>query len=335
MPTRRQLAPPNNNRLRLTTDKFTFMGDFIRDILSQYHHYSPKFSRSSPLPARSVAYALSQGKLRGSARLAQIPFGRLRSFRAGSSQPKTRYSGLQENCAALVYLPISLAVESHLQQPVLGIVPLPTSGTDEIPAPICALTIEIRGHGKRCAATARDEKHAERRDASATAGETPALPFETRVRRAFMILLRLRADVSCACLPARFSCAGAGSHALVDRIARARQSVDGDAGDQAGIRAPFAGAAAPGRASTTVGALAWAGGAGPCVAAPVLRLRGVLGAEASGETAYMHRNPVKRGLVLEPEQWVWNSYRHYAYGEAGRVVVNEPQRAELRVRKIS
>jgi putative transposase len=50
---------------------------------------------------------------------------------------------------------------------------------------------------------------------------------------------------------------------------------------------------------------------------------------------YMHRNPVKRGLVLEPEQWVWSSYRRYAYGEAGRVVVNEPQRAELRVRKIS
>jgi putative transposase len=50
---------------------------------------------------------------------------------------------------------------------------------------------------------------------------------------------------------------------------------------------------------------------------------------------YMHRNPVKRGLVLEPEQWVWSSYRHYAYGEAGRVVVNEPQRAELQVKKIS
>ena len=49
---------------------------------------------------------------------------------------------------------------------------------------------------------------------------------------------------------------------------------------------------------------------------------------------YMHRNPVKRGLVLAPEQWRWSSYRHYAYGEAGLVVVNEPQRAEMRVRKI-
>ena len=50
---------------------------------------------------------------------------------------------------------------------------------------------------------------------------------------------------------------------------------------------------------------------------------------------YMHRNPVKRGLVLEPGQWTWSSYRHYAYGEAGAVAVNEPQRAELTVRKIS
>jgi putative transposase len=50
---------------------------------------------------------------------------------------------------------------------------------------------------------------------------------------------------------------------------------------------------------------------------------------------YMHRNPVKRGLVLEPEEWRWSSFRHYAYAEAGPVVVNEPQKAELRIRKIS
>ena len=50
---------------------------------------------------------------------------------------------------------------------------------------------------------------------------------------------------------------------------------------------------------------------------------------------YMHRNPVKRGLVLEPQQWVWSSYRHYAYGEAGPVLVNEPRKAEMQVRKIS
>ena len=32
---------------------------------------------------------------------------------------------------------------------------------------------------------------------------------------------------------------------------------------------------------------------------------------------YMHRNPVARGLVLEPDQWAWSSFRHYAYGESG------------------
>ncbi len=45
----------------------------------------------------------------------------------------------------------------------------------------------------------------------------------------------------------------------------------------------------------------------------------------------MHRNPVRRGLVLSPEQWAWSSFRHYAYGEVGAVVVNQSQRAELKV----
>ena len=42
---------------------------------------------------------------------------------------------------------------------------------------------------------------------------------------------------------------------------------------------------------------------------------------------YMHRNPVKRGLVLEPQQWAWSSFRHYACDERGHVLVNEPQKA--------
>ncbi len=50
---------------------------------------------------------------------------------------------------------------------------------------------------------------------------------------------------------------------------------------------------------------------------------------------YMHRNPVKRGLVLEPQQWAWSSFRHYAYDESGPVLVNAPQKAELRIRKVS
>ncbi len=36
---------------------------------------------------------------------------------------------------------------------------------------------------------------------------------------------------------------------------------------------------------------------------------------------YMHRNPVKRGLVDKPEQWKWSSFRAYAYGEPGPVRV--------------
>jgi len=50
---------------------------------------------------------------------------------------------------------------------------------------------------------------------------------------------------------------------------------------------------------------------------------------------YMHRNPVQRRLVFEPEQWAWSSFRHYAFDESGPVLVNEAQKAELRVRKIS
>jgi putative transposase len=38
---------------------------------------------------------------------------------------------------------------------------------------------------------------------------------------------------------------------------------------------------------------------------------------------YMHRNPVKRGLVTEPEQWAWSSFRAYRYGETRGVQVND------------
>jgi len=36
---------------------------------------------------------------------------------------------------------------------------------------------------------------------------------------------------------------------------------------------------------------------------------------------YMHRNPVKRGLVENPEQWEWSSFRSYLFGETGPVRV--------------
>ena len=34
---------------------------------------------------------------------------------------------------------------------------------------------------------------------------------------------------------------------------------------------------------------------------------------------YIHRNPLKRGLVARPEDWPWSSYRHYANCEGGVV----------------
>jgi putative transposase len=36
---------------------------------------------------------------------------------------------------------------------------------------------------------------------------------------------------------------------------------------------------------------------------------------------YIHRNPVKRGLVEKPEDWPWSSFRHYATGEQGTVEI--------------
>jgi putative transposase len=50
---------------------------------------------------------------------------------------------------------------------------------------------------------------------------------------------------------------------------------------------------------------------------------------------YMHRNPVKRGLVREPWEWEWSSCRHYEFGERGIVLVNEEQKARLTVREVA
>ena len=40
----------------------------------------------------------------------------------------------------------------------------------------------------------------------------------------------------------------------------------------------------------------------------------------------MHRNLVQRGLVPKPEDWLWSSFRHYACGEPGPVLVNETKK---------
>ena len=36
---------------------------------------------------------------------------------------------------------------------------------------------------------------------------------------------------------------------------------------------------------------------------------------------YIHRNPVHRGLVSNPEDWEWSSFRHYLSGVTGRVEI--------------
>jgi len=49
----------------------------------------------------------------------------------------------------------------------------------------------------------------------------------------------------------------------------------------------------------------------------------------------MHRNPVKRGLVLNPEQWEWGSYRSYALEEVGTVRINQWPAAVMKVRSFA
>jgi putative transposase len=36
---------------------------------------------------------------------------------------------------------------------------------------------------------------------------------------------------------------------------------------------------------------------------------------------YIHRNPVRRGLVQSPEEWAWSSFRHYLAGAEGTVEI--------------
>jgi hypothetical protein len=47
---------------------------------------------------------------------------------------------------------------------------------------------------------------------------------------------------------------------------------------------------------------------------------------------YMHRNPVKRGLVASPELWRWSSFRAYFLGETGLVSVNEWEVLKMKIR---
>jgi putative transposase len=47
---------------------------------------------------------------------------------------------------------------------------------------------------------------------------------------------------------------------------------------------------------------------------------------------YIHRNPVRRGLVEKPEDWPWSSFRHYATGIEGAVEIESEWTAQRRER---
>lgn len=47
---------------------------------------------------------------------------------------------------------------------------------------------------------------------------------------------------------------------------------------------------------------------------------------------YIHRNPVRRGLVEAPEQWRWSSFRWYFDGEKGPVKINDTEILMMKVR---
>jgi putative transposase len=47
---------------------------------------------------------------------------------------------------------------------------------------------------------------------------------------------------------------------------------------------------------------------------------------------YIHRNPVTPGLVASPELWRWSSFRTYAFGEAGPVVVDDWSVLKMNIR---
>ncbi len=51
---------------------------------------------------------------------------------------------------------------------------------------------------------------------------------------------------------------------------------------------------------------------------------------------YIHRNPVKRGLVTKPEEWRWSSFCHYQTGLPGTIEVESwwTEQARTRLREI-
>jgi hypothetical protein len=45
---------------------------------------------------------------------------------------------------------------------------------------------------------------------------------------------------------------------------------------------------------------------------------------------------VKRGLVAQPDQWKWSSFRYYAYGEEGLLRTNRQEwKLEIKYRPVT
>ena len=70
--------------------------------------------------------------------------------------------------------------------------------------------------------------------------------------------------------------------------------------------------------------------AGPFLAGSILRFQCLERVKAGGKLRYIHRNPVKRGLVERPEDWAWSSFRHYLTGEEGKVEIESHWTAKKR-----
>ena len=59
--------------------------------------------------------------------------------------------------------------------------------------------------------------------------------------------------------------------------------------------------------------------------------RNIRGEAARSEVIrYIHRNPVKRGLVASPQQYTWSSFSHYATGLRGVVEIESDWTGSLR-----
>jgi putative transposase len=55
-------------------------------------------------------------------------------------------------------------------------------------------------------------------------------------------------------------------------------------------------------------------------------------AKQTEKLRYIHRNPVRRGLVQSPEEWAWSSFRHYLTGAEGTVDIESHWNARKRER---